>query len=114
MSGFALGAFLAWLLTCLIWTAFKASAQEPAKIVSPCIAVKSIGSHGFRNVLLGGVAGALISKEQYQVVKVSNYPAQIGQKFHGSDLKTLQDGGTKVIILPKKFAPEDIVKACQQ
>lgn len=89
-------------------------AQEPAKIVPPCIAVKSIGSHGFRNILLGGVAGALISKEQYQVVKVSAYPAQLGQKFHGSDLKTLQDGGTKVIILPKKFSPEDIVKACQQ
>lgn len=90
-------------------------AQEPARIAPPpCIAVKPIGSHGFRNILFAGVAGALISKEQYQVVKVSAYPAQLGQKFHGSDLKTLQDGGTKVIILPKKFSPEDIVKACQQ
>jgi len=62
--------------------------------------------------MLAGVAGALISKKQYQVVDVVDYPAKIGQKFHGNDLQTLQTGGTKIVILDKKYSKEDLQRAC--
>lgn len=77
-----------------------------------CLAVKSVGSHAFRNIMLGGVAGALVSKEQYEVMAAANYPAKIGQKFHGNDLQTIQNGGTKVVILEKDAKADDAAKAC--
>ena len=60
-----------------------------------CLAVQSIGSHGFRNIMLGGIAGALLSKEQYKVVALTDYPANIGYKFHGNDLQTIQSSGAR-------------------
>ncbi len=66
-----------------------------------------------RNIMLGGIAGALVSKKQYRVVDAKDYPARVGQKFHGNDLQTLQDGGTRVVILDKKYSPDDLHKACQ-
>ena len=78
-----------------------------------CIAVKSIGSHAFRNIMLAGLAGALISKQQYQVVRSVSYPARIGQKFHGNDLQTLQTSGTKIVILDKHYSGEDLERACR-
>jgi cytoskeletal protein RodZ len=77
-----------------------------------CLAVKPIGSHAFRNIMLAGVAGALISKQQYQVVDVVNYPSHVGTKFHGNDLQTISSNGTKVVILDKKYKEEDVQKAC--
>lgn len=77
-----------------------------------CLAVKPIGSHAFRNIMLAGVAGALISKQQYQVVDVVDYPAHAGTKFHGNDLQTISSNGTKVVILDKKYKEEDLQKAC--
>jgi hypothetical protein len=93
------------------------TAQQPDKATSApdkgCLAVQSVGSHAFRNIFLAGVAGGLISKEQYKVVKVVNYPAKNGQKFHGNDLQVIQNNGTKVIILDKKATAEDAQKTCQ-
>ena len=77
-----------------------------------CLAVKPIGSHAFRNIMLAGVAGALISKQQYQVVDVVDYPSHVGSKFHGNDLQTISSNGTKVVILDKKYKEEDVQKAC--
>src|SRR6185437_2585080 len=77
-----------------------------------CLAVKPIGSHAFRNIMLAGVAGALISKQQYQVVDVVDYPSHVGTKFHGNDLQTISSNGTKVVILDKKYKEEDVQKAC--
>jgi hypothetical protein len=76
------------------------------------MAVKDAGSHAVRNIMLAGIAGALISKKQYQVVDVVGYPAKVGQKFHGNDLQTLQTGGTKIVILDKKYSQDDLQKAC--
>ena len=76
------------------------------------MAVKPIGSHAFRNIMLAGVAGALISKQQYEVVTASGYPARPGQKFHGNDLQTIQGNGTKVVILDKHYSEGDLRKAC--
>ena len=78
-------------------SAVSATAQSKG-----CLVVKSAGSHAFRNIMLGGIAGALISKEQYVVLDVVDYSAKIGQKYHGNDLQTIQGGGTKVVILGKK------------
>ncbi len=89
----------------------KASAQQPAK---GCMAVSPIGSHAFRNVMLLGVAGAFISHMQYQVVDAVDYPAKVGQKFHGNDLQTIQGSGTKVVLLAKHYSAEDLHMACHQ
>lgn len=76
-----------------------------------CLVVKSIGSHAVRNVLLFGVAGAIVSKQQYAVVDAVDYPARVGEKFHGNDLQTIANS-TKVVVLDKHYTPEDLHKAC--
>jgi hypothetical protein len=90
--------------------------SQSAPVQSPpkgCIAVQPIGSHALRNVMLLGAAGAFISKHQYKVVDVVGYPAQIGQKYHGDDLHTIQGSGTKVVLLPKHYTQDNLRKACQ-
>ena len=84
----------------------------PAPKPTSCLAVIEAGSHAFRNIMLGGLAGAIVSKKQYKVVNAVNYPAHIGQKFHGGDLQMFSSSGTKVIILDKKYSPEDLQTAC--
>ena len=77
-----------------------------------CLAVKSIGSHAVRNIMLFGVAGALVSKQQYAVVDAVDYPARVGEKFHGNDLQTIANS-TKVVVLDKHYTPEDLHNACE-
>jgi hypothetical protein len=89
----------------------RAGGQQPAK---GCMAVSPIGSHAFRNVMLFGVAGAFISHMQYQVVDAVDYPAKVGQKYHGNDLQTIQGSGTKVVLLAKHYTAEDLHMACHQ
>jgi hypothetical protein len=89
--------------------------SQPAPVQSApkgCIAVQPIGSHAFRNVMLLGAAGAFISKHQYKVVDLVDYPAQMGQKYHGDDLQTIQGSGTRVVLLPKKYTQDQLRKAC--
>jgi hypothetical protein len=110
------------LLVAMLFAGVTTFAQTKSQIQSDtspaqaqpgaCIAVKSIGSHALRNYILIGVAGVLLSREQYQVVDAVNYPAKIGQKFHGSDLQTLASSGTKVAILEKHYTPENLHEAC--
>jgi hypothetical protein len=78
-----------------------------------CIAVQPIGTHAIRNIALFGVAGAFVSKEQYKVVDVTDYPARVGQKYHGNDLQTVQGGGAKVVLLSKHYTQDELHKACQ-
>lgn len=112
------------ILLSVAFSAFAAqSNQQPAAEpagpppASPksngCLAVKDAGSHAFRNIMLAGIAGALISKKQYQVVDVVDYPARVGEKFHGDDLQTIQGGGTKIVILDKKYTKDDLAHACR-
>src|SRR5882762_10137010 len=73
------------------------AAAAPAPVASRgCLAVADAGSHAFRNIIIGGLAGALVSKKQYKVVDAKDYPAHIGQKFHGNDLQTIQTSGTRI------------------
>jgi len=88
----------------------KPSDQQPAK---GCMAVRPIGSHAVRNVLLFGVAGAFVSQMQYEVVDAVGYPAKVGQKYHGNDVQTIQGSGTKVVLLDKHYAADDLHKACR-
>ena len=76
-----------------------------------CLTVVNAGSHAFRNIMLGGIAGAVISKTQYKVVDSVNYPAHEGQKFHGNDLQTIQTGGVHVTVLDKKYTAADLATA---
>ena len=93
----------------------SASSSLPAaqSLTRSCLAVRPIGSHAFRNIMLIGVAGALISREQYEVVDALNYPAKVGQKYHGNDLQTISAGGTKVAILDKHYTTDELHRACQ-
>jgi len=77
-----------------------------------CIAVVDAGSHAFRNIMLGGIAGALVSKKQYKVVAAKNYPAKVGNKIHGNDLQVIQAGGAKVIVMDKNMPDDAKAKAC--
>ena len=85
---------------------------QPVSPSKGCLVVTDAGSHAFRNIMLGGIAGALISKKQYKVVDAVEYPATIGQKFHGNDLQTLQNGGTRIVILDKKYSADELHRAC--
>jgi hypothetical protein len=86
--------------------------QRDQQLPKGCMAVRPIGSHAFRNVMLFGAVGAFISHEQYQVVDVMDYPSHVGQKYHGNDLQTIQSSGTRVGLLPKHYTAEDLHKAC--
>jgi hypothetical protein len=86
--------------------------QQAHKPGGSCLAVRPIGSHAIRNVMLLGVAGALITHERYAVMDAVNYPARIGQKFHGSDLQTVSSSGTKVVVLNKHYTADDLHSAC--
>jgi hypothetical protein len=111
------------LLVAFTLTSLVGFAQQPAqpqsvthetqRLAHSCLAVRPIGSHAFRNIMLIGVAGALISHQQYQVIDAVNYPARVGQKFHGNDLQTISSGGTKVAILDKHYTSDDLHNACQ-
>jgi len=93
-------------------------ASEPSKTNAQpfkgCLAVRPIGSHALRNVILFGAAGALISHMQYQVVDAVDYPAKIGQKYHGNDLQTIQGNGTNVVLLDKHYSVDELHMACHQ
>jgi hypothetical protein len=89
-------------------TAASASTDKP----KGCLAVKPIGSHAFRNIMLAGVAGAIISKQQYKVTDVADYPVAVGTKYHGNDLQTISQNGTKVVILDKNVKDDVATKAC--
>ena len=93
-------------------------ALEPSKTnarpFKGCLAVRPIGSHALRNVILFGAAGALISHMQYEVVDAVDYPAKIGQKYHGNDLQTIQGNGTKVVLLDKHYSVDELHLACHQ
>lgn len=103
------------LLSLLLITSVSMLAQTPAPTSNKpasCLAVVDAGSHGLRNFMLGGIAGALLSKKQYKIVAAVGYPAKVGQKMHGSDLQTLQVGGTRIMILDKKYTKEELRSAC--
>jgi hypothetical protein len=89
-----------------------AAAQPAAEKSKGCLAVKPIGSHAFRNIMLAGVAGAIISKQQYKVTDVADYPVATGTKYHGNDLQTISQNGTKVVILDKNVKDDVATKAC--
>lgn len=66
-------------------TQSQSAVSKPAR----CIAVKELGSHALRNGNPANPAEELISKNEYEVIDVVNYPDarfQIGRRFHGHEL----------------------------
>ena len=91
----------------------QSTTEQARKPAAGCLAVRPIGSHAIRNVMLLGVAGALITHERYAVMDAVNYPARIGQRFHGDDLQTISASGTKVVVLNKHYTSDDLHSACR-
>jgi hypothetical protein len=87
------------------------TAQKSAR----CIAVQELGRFGLRNANPADPAGGLISKKEYEVLDVVNYPDarfQIGRRLHGHELQSLQTEGTAVVILSKNYSNKELQKAC--
>jgi hypothetical protein len=79
-------------------------------VAAGCIAVEDAAS--LHKIAILGAAGSLVTKKQYSVLDVVDYPARVGQKFHGEDLRIIQNGGTKIVILGKKHTADELQKAC--
>jgi hypothetical protein len=97
-------------------------ANSPA---TKCLAVKDAGLHIWRDtVLFDSAAGVRIGKKEYEVVDVVGYPAMIGQKFHGDQMRIIQKEGVRIVILVdissvhgrvmgKKYRADELQKACR-
>jgi hypothetical protein len=104
------------VVACSLFALAQQAQVQPAVVQQTsqpkaCLTVVDVGSHAFRNIMLGGIAGAVVSKTQYKVVDSVNYPAHEGQKFHGNDLQTIEAGGVHVTVLDKKYTPSDVATA---
>jgi hypothetical protein len=88
----------------------QAHPQAPA-LVKPCVIVEHEGGHTFRNVMLFGVVGAVISKERYKVVESNVAGLKPGEKMHGDELQA-RTQGTRVIVMGKKEGITEAREAC--
>ncbi len=117
-----MGKTICFCMLLAIWPKHKPFVRPlPATLRSRgCVAVKPLGSHRLRNALLmaplglglGAAAGALISRDQYQVEDADGAGVKIGRKLHGRDLKMLERNGTRVVLLDKHYSGADLRKAC--
>jgi hypothetical protein len=71
----------------------------------PCVIVQHEAGHAFRNVMLLGVAGAVISKERYKVVESNVAGLTAGEKMHGDELQA-RTQGVRVQVLRKNTKEE--------
>ena len=85
------------------------SQSQPTAQHKPCVIVQHEGSHAFRNVMLLGVAGAVISKERYKVLESDVAGINPGDKMHGDELQT-RTQGVKVVVV-KNNKTEELVSA---
>ena len=96
-------------------SASKQETQSPAQAVpaaaKPCVIVEHEGGHTFRNVMLFGVVGAVISKERYKVVESNVAGLKPGEKMHGDELQA-RTQGTRVIVMGKKEGLAEARDAC--
>ena len=84
----------------------QSQAQSPTPAQGkPCVIVQHEGGHAFRNVMLLGVAGAVISKERYKVVESNVAGITLGEKMHGDELQA-RTQGAKVLVLRKNNKDE--------
>lgn len=73
--------------------------QSPTQ-ARPCVIAQHEGSHAFRNMMLLGVAGAVISKERYKVLESNVAGITPGEKMHGDELQA-RTQGAKVVVVKK-------------
>jgi hypothetical protein len=86
----------------------QSQSQPPAQ-PKPCVIVEHEGSHAFRNVMLLGVAGAVISKERYKVLESNVAGISPGDKMHGEELQARTQGAKVVVV--KKNKTDELVTA---
>lgn len=87
------------------------SAASPA--AKPYVLVVREGSHWFRNTLLLGVSGAVISKERYDVVETTSNLFRVGEKMHGSELNArIGNSDVKLCVADNKKALPNVRKQC--
>ena len=77
----------------------QSQSQAPAQ-TKQCVIAQHEGSHAFRNVMLLGVAGAVISKERYKVLESNVAGITPGEKMHGDELQA-RTQGAKVVVVKK-------------
>ncbi len=82
----------------------QSQSQPPAQS-KPCVIVQHEGSHAFRNMMLLGVAGAVISKERYKVLESNVAGIKPDDKMHGDELQA-RTQGAKVVVVKKNNADE--------
>jgi hypothetical protein len=75
--------------------------QPPAQ-PKPCVIVQHEGSHAFRNMMLLGVAGAVISKERYKVLESNVAGIKPDDKMHGDELQARTQGAKVVVVRTSK------------
>lgn len=86
----------------------QSPAQAPVQ-AKPCVIAQHEGSHAFRNVMLLGVAGAVISKERYKVLESNVAGITPGEKMHGEELQARTQGAKVVVV--KKGNTSELVSA---
>jgi hypothetical protein len=85
------------------------SESRPPTQPKPCVIVLHEGSHAFRNVMLLGVAGAVISKERYKVLESNVAGIKSDEKMHGDELQARTQGAKVVVV--KKDKGDELVSA---
>jgi hypothetical protein len=86
----------------------QSQSQPPAQ-PKQCVIVEHEGSHAFRNVMLLGVAGAVISKERYKVLESNVAGISPGDRMHGEELQARTQGAKVVVV--KKNKTDELVTA---
>jgi hypothetical protein len=87
--------------------------QAPAQ-AKPCAIVQHEGGHAFRNVMLLGVVGAVISKERYKVVESTVAGLNPGEKMHGDELQARTQGAKVVVLRKNKNGVAEAREACNK
>jgi hypothetical protein len=78
------------------------SQSQPTAQPKQCVIVQHEGSHAFRNFMLLGVAGAVISKERYKVLESNVAGTKPGDKMHGDELQARTQGAKVVVVKTNK------------
>lgn len=89
--------------------------SEATQTAKPYVVVVREGSHWFRNTLLLGVSGAVISKERYDVVETTSNLFRVGEKMHGSELNArIGNSDVKLCVADNKKALPNVRKQCAE
>ncbi len=96
-----------------VTAAREAPPSAPSQTKS-CVIVQHEGGHAFRNYMLLGVAGAVISKERYKVVESNVAGLKVGEKMHGDELQARTQGAKVIVLRKNKIELAEAREACNK